>query len=66
MTEAQVIGLLGQPNGTATGANGQHVLVWMHSSGSMFGASARSLSLVFGPDGGLLQTPSIVTQVSTH
>ena len=64
MPEAEVVALLGKPNGIATNANGQRVLVWMHSTGSMFGASARSLSLVFGPDDRLLEAPSISTQVS--
>jgi hypothetical protein len=64
MTEAEVVALLGKPNGVATNANGQRVLVWMHSTGSMFGASARSVSLVFGPDGRLLQAPAMATQVS--
>jgi hypothetical protein len=64
MTQAQVVTLLGKPNGVATNANGQQVLVWMHSTGSMFGASARSLTLVFGPDGLLQQAPTMATQVS--
>lgn len=64
MTQAQVVALLGRPNGVATNANGQQVLVWMHSTGSMFGASARSLTLVFGPDGLLQQAPTMATQVS--
>jgi hypothetical protein len=66
MAQAEVIALLGKPNAVATNANGQQVLVWMHSTGSMFGASARSLSVVFGPDGRLLEAPSIATQVSTN
>jgi hypothetical protein len=64
MSEAEVVALLGKPNGVATNPNGQRVLVWMLSSGSMFGANARSLSLVFGPDGRLQAAPSISTQVS--
>ena len=64
MTESEVIGLLGKPNAIATNANGQRVLVWMHSTGSMFGASARTLSLVFGPDDRLLAAPTTSTQVS--
>ena len=64
MTEGEVVALLGKPNGIATNATGQRVLVWMHSTGSMFGASARSLSLVFGPDDRLLEAPTISTQVS--
>jgi hypothetical protein len=64
MMESEVVALLGRPNAIATNANGQRVLVWLHSTGSMFGASARSLSLVFGPDDRLLEAPSISTQVS--
>ena len=64
MAESEVVALLGKPNAVATNANGQRVLVWMHSTGSMFGASARSLSLVFGSDDRLLKAPTISTQVS--
>jgi hypothetical protein len=64
MSEAEVVALLGKPNGVATNANGQRVLFWMHSTGSMFGGSARSLTLVFGPDGRLLEAPTKSTQVS--
>jgi len=57
MTKAQVIGLLGQPNQVVTNADGSERLVWVHSTGSMFGANARSVGLPFGPDGRLTDVP---------
>jgi SmpA / OmlA family len=53
MTKAQVISLLGQPNQVVTNADGSERLIWVHSTGSMFGANARSVGLPFGPDGRL-------------
>lgn len=57
MTKAQVIGLLGQPNQVVTNSDGSERLVWVHSSGSMLGANARSVGLPFGPDGRLTDVP---------
>ena len=53
MTKAEVIGLLGQPNQVVTNSDGSERLVWVHSTGSMFGTNARSVGLPFGPDGRL-------------
>lgn len=58
MTKAEVIGLLGQPNQVLTNADGSERLVWVHSTGSMLGANARSVGLPFGPDGRLTDVPS--------
>lgn len=57
MTKAEVIGLLGQPNQVVTNADGSERLVWVHSTGSMMGANARSVGLPFGPDGRLTNVP---------
>lgn len=57
MTKAEVISLLGQPNQVVTNADGSERLVWVHSTGSMFGGNARSVGLPFGPDGKLTDVP---------
>jgi hypothetical protein len=62
MTKAEVIGLLGQPNQVVTNADGSERLVWVHSTGSMFGANARSVGLPFGPDGRLTAVPHYSTE----
>ncbi|WP_374614985.1 outer membrane protein assembly factor BamE [Sphingorhabdus sp.] len=62
MTKAQVIGLLGQPNQVITNADGSERLVWVHSTGSMFGANARSVGVPFGPDGRLADVPQLSPQ----
>ncbi|AEG50076.1 putative lipoprotein [Sphingobium chlorophenolicum L-1] len=58
MTKAEVIQLLGQPNQVITASDGGRRLVWVHSTGSMFGANARSVGLPFGPDGKLVSVPA--------
>jgi hypothetical protein len=62
MTKAEVIGLLGQPNQIITNSDGSERLVWVHSTGSMLGANARSLGLPFGPDGRLTDVPQRSTR----
>lgn len=57
MTKAEVIGLLGRPNQVVTNADGSERLVWVHSTGSMLGANARSVGLPFGADGRLTDVP---------
>ena len=57
MTKAEVIGLLGQPNQVVTNSDGSVRLVWVHSTGSMFGANARSVGLPFDRDGKLTDVP---------
>lgn len=56
MYRTEVIALLGRPTTSVTLADGSQHLVWTHSQGSMFGAKARSLTLIFGPDGRYLRT----------
>ncbi len=58
MTKAEVIGLLGQPNQVVTNADGSERLVWVHSTGSMFGANARSVGLPFDANGRLTDVPA--------
>lgn len=58
MTKAEVIGLLGKPNQIITKSDGTERLMWVHSTGSMFGATARSVGLPFGPDGKLTDVPA--------
>jgi hypothetical protein len=57
MTRAEVVRLLGKPNSIVTLSDGREQLGWVHSTGSMFGAKARSLTLPFDQDGRLLQVP---------
>lgn len=57
MTKSEVIQMLGQPNQIVTLSGGSERLVWVHSTGSMFGAKARSVGLPFGPDGRLQEVP---------
>jgi uncharacterized protein YcfL len=57
MTKAEVIGLLGQPNQVVTNSDGSERLVWVHSTGSVLGANARSVGLPFGADGRLTDVP---------
>lgn len=57
MTKAEVIQILGRPNQVITNSDGSERLVWVHSTGSMFGANARSVGLPFGPDGRLTDVP---------
>jgi ABC-type uncharacterized transport system auxiliary subunit len=59
----EVVKMLGKPNSVTTMANGQTILVWARAKVSPFGASSRSVSLMFGPDGKLLQTYQNQTQV---
>jgi hypothetical protein len=58
MTKQQVIEVLGQPNQVVNYADGSQRLVWVHSTGTMFGANARSLGLPFGADGRLTDVPN--------
>lgn len=57
MTKVQVIQMLGEPNQVVTIDGGGQKLIWVHSTGSMFGANARSVGLPFGPDGKLTEVP---------
>lgn len=57
MTKAEVVQLLGQPNQVITNSDGTERLIWVHSTGSMLGANARSVGLPFGPDGRLADIP---------
>ena len=57
MTKAQVIQLLGQPNQVITTSDGGQRLIWVHSTGSMLGANARSVGLPFDQDGKLTDVP---------
>lgn len=62
MTKPQVIMMLGKPNQTVTYADGAQRLVWVHSTGSMFGASARSVGLPFDREGKLTEVPATSVQ----
>lgn len=55
MSKQEVIAALGNPNSVVTLQDGRQQLTWVHSTGSMFGAQARSITLPFGRDGALLQ-----------
>jgi hypothetical protein len=58
MTQTEVIQMLGKPNTISTLPDGRVQLGWVHSTGSMFGANARAVSLLFDANGKLLQTIS--------
>ena len=58
MSKAEVIHLLGQPNQVITTSDGGQRLVWVHSTGSMFGANARSVGLPFDNSGKLTDVPN--------
>ena len=60
MDRNEVIGLLGRPTSKVTLADGTQHLMWVHSKGSMFGASARAVTLIFGSDGKYQRTLSQV------
>jgi len=55
MSKSDVLSRLGPPNSTTTTADGSEIVVWLHSQGSMLGASARSVGLLFGKDGRLVR-----------
>lgn len=57
MTKAEVIGLLEPPNQVVTNSDGSERIVWVHSTGSMFGANARSVGFPVGSDGRLTDVP---------
>lgn len=57
MTKAEVVQLLGQPNQVVRNSDGSERLIWVHSTGSMLGANARSVGLPFGPHGRLSDVP---------
>jgi hypothetical protein len=57
MTKAEVIQMLGRPNQVITNSDGSERLVWVHSTGSMLGANARSVGLPFDPEGRLTDIP---------
>ena len=56
MTKAEVVSMLGQPNQVITGSGGNERLIWVHSTGSIMGAKARSVGLPF-KDGKLTDVP---------
>ena len=58
MSKEDVIARLGKPNSISQFPDGRVQLGWVHSTGSMFGANARAVSLIFDANGRLLQTVS--------
>jgi hypothetical protein len=57
MTKAEVIALLGRPSQVVSNSDGGERLVWVHSTGSMLGANARSVGLPFDLAGKLIDIP---------
>ena len=57
MAEAEVIQRLGAPNAVSTWGNGQKVMTWSYSeaNGLTGKSSARSVGIVFGPDGRMIR-----------
>ena len=64
MTKQQVISRLGKPNQVISYADGTERLVWVHSTGSMFGAKARSVGLPFDREGRLSEVVKVSTAVN--
>lgn len=62
MTKAEVTQLLGQPNQVIRNSDASKRLIWVHSTGSMLGANARSIGLPFGSDGKLTDLPAQTAQ----
>ncbi|MFD1951862.1 outer membrane protein assembly factor BamE [Sphingomonas arantia] len=60
MSKADVVALLGKPNQSVTTATGEQRLTWVHSTGSMLGASSRAIALPFDSDGKLTSVPKLV------
>lgn len=56
MSKQEVISRLGKPNSSSQFPDGRVQLGWVHSTGSMFGANARAVSLMFDANGRLLWT----------
>ena len=56
MSKAEVIQILGQPNQVISNSDGSERLIWVHSTGSAFGAKSRSVGLPFN-DGKLMDVP---------
>lgn len=50
MDRREVVALLGRPTSRVRLADGSQHLMWIHSKGSMFGATARAVTLIFGAD----------------
>jgi hypothetical protein len=63
MSKEQVIQMLGKPNSEMTMPDGQTALVWARAKVSPFGASSRSVSLIFDANSKLLRTYQNQTQV---
>jgi hypothetical protein len=64
MTETAVFSRLGPPNSHSSMANGEEVLVWLHSRGTAWGAGdARSVSLLFDEQKKLVR---VLNQTETH
>jgi len=63
MSKADVISRLGKPNSITQLADGRTQLVWVHSTGSMFGANARAVAMMFDVNGKLLSTTQNQTEV---
>jgi len=62
MAKAEVVQMLGRPNQVITNSDGTERLIWAHSTGSAFGAKARSVGLPFGTDGKLTDVPKKVAE----
>lgn len=65
MSKQEVIKRLGKPNSISQFPDGRVQLGWVHSTGSMFGANARTVSLLFDAKGALLETVS-QNQIQVH
>ena len=57
MAKAEVVQMLGQPNQVIMNSDGTERLIWVHSTGSAFGANARSVGLPFDREGKLADVP---------
>ena len=62
-SQAEIIQLLGKPTTTVRLTDGSRHIVWSHSKGSMFGATARQVTLLFNPQGEFVH---VVNEAETH
>lgn len=63
MTKEQVVAMLGTPNTVLRLGDGSQNLVWTHSTGSIAGATARSLTLLFDANGKYVR---VLSEVQTN
>ena len=62
-SQEAVVQMLGKPTTMIRLADGSRHIIWNYSKGSMFGANARQVTLLFSPDGKFVH---VVSEVQTN